>query len=245
MKKKPVPGPPIKKRDRLSKIAKAPVLHDKMTLAVRGMTAAEWYAAEMSLARDLFQTRRIDPRELKHRAEHELSAGALTARTEHEVALFRSLEKRLYRFTWTAARQWKPEMLEKLARAMRKIQKHRIPNSSDGLSRTGDSRCNSSAILLASVNAATRVTALSRPIPRTLLKSSTDARAIAPREPNLQTNCLPISTAFTPRKPVLTRMATSSAGLNACAPHSMSRSRGRSPAGWSLSLPPVPAVCSY
>jgi hypothetical protein len=105
------------------------------------------------------------------------------------------------------------------------------PATASGLSSTGDSRCNSSAILLPSVNAATRVTALSRPIPRMHCKSSTDARAIAPSEPNLQTNCLPMSSAFVPRKPVLTRMATSSAGLNACAPHSMSRSGGLSPTG--------------
>jgi len=68
---------------------------------------------------------------------------------------------------------------------------------------------------------------------------------MAPSEPNLQTNCLPMSSAFVPRNPVLTRMATSSAGLNAYAPYSMSRSRGLSPAGWSLSLPLVPAVCAY
>jgi hypothetical protein len=33
--------------------------------------------------------------------------------------------------------------------------------------------------------------------------------------------------------------------LSKCAPHSMSRSRGLSPTGWSLSLALVPAVCSY
>jgi hypothetical protein len=89
--------------------------------------------------------------------------------------------------------------------------------------------------LSASVKAATRVTALSRPMPRMHCKSSTDALAIAPSEPNFWTNCLPMSRAFVPRKPVLTRMAISSAALSACAPRSMSRSRGRSPMGWSLS----------
>ena len=48
-----------------------------------------------------------------------------------------------------------------------------------GLSSTGDSRCNSSAILRARANAAINVTALSRPMPLTLRKSSTDARASA------------------------------------------------------------------
>ena len=107
----------------------------------------------------------------------------------------------------------------------------KISAMASGLSSTGDSRCNSSAILLASVKAATRVTALSRPMPRMHCKSSTDALAIAPSEPNFWTNCLPMSRAFVPRKPVLTRMAISSAALSACAPRSMSRSRGRSPMG--------------
>jgi hypothetical protein len=62
-----------------------------------------------------------------------------------------------------------------------------------------------------------RLVWISRPIPRTLHKSSTDARAIASSEPNLQTSCLPMSSAFTPRDPVLTRMVTNSAGLSAAA----------------------------
>ena len=48
-----------------------------------------------------------------------------------------------------------------------------------GWSSTGDSRCKSIAIFRASANAATSVTALSRPMPLTLRKSSTDARASA------------------------------------------------------------------
>lgn len=48
------------------------------------------------------------------------------------------------------------------------------------------------------------------------------------------TSCLPMSRALVPRKPVLTRIAINSAALNAAGPCATSRSRGRSPAGWSL-----------
>jgi hypothetical protein len=143
MKKKTTPAKPKQKRDRLAKIAKAPTLDDKFTLARNGMTAKEFYAQEMSLARAFFETRHVDTTELMQRIQHEQAKpGEVTARTEAEYGTLKSAEKRLYHFAWTAARRWKPEMFEALARAMRRIQRHKFPDNHDGWRRCYLIGCN-------------------------------------------------------------------------------------------------------
>ena len=123
MKKKTSP------RQRLSKIAKAKSPREKFVLAHFNMTEAEWMAQEMMIAREFFDARDVQQAELIQRVKKEFSKSKnLTARTESEFLALKSLQKQLTNYTWTAMRLWKPEMLEKLARAMRRIQQHTFPH---------------------------------------------------------------------------------------------------------------------
>jgi hypothetical protein len=122
----------ILKRNRLAKIAQAKDLHDKIYLCWKGMTAKDFFSREMSIARDFFETRHIDLSELENRVKRELKAAKVTLNTEAEWGTIKSAENRLFHFAWKAAREFKPEMFEKLARAMRRFKRHKFPETRDG-----------------------------------------------------------------------------------------------------------------
>jgi hypothetical protein len=131
MKKKTTPAKPKQKRDRLAKIAKAATHHDKMLLAFYGITAAEYSRTEMQIARKFFDIRRVDAAELEQRIKRELAKGEVTGGTETEFCLFKSGQKQLFQYAWTAVRKWQPEMFLRLAWAMQKIARHKFPDSHD------------------------------------------------------------------------------------------------------------------
>ena len=132
MKKKIAPTKPQQKRKRLAKIAEAGTIHDKLLLAHYGMTAAEYSATEMQIARKFFYVRRVDAAELEQRIKKELAKGEATAGTETEFCLLKSGQKQLFQYAWTAVRKWKPEMFKRLAWAMQKIARHKFPENHDG-----------------------------------------------------------------------------------------------------------------
>lgn len=131
MKKKTTPAKTKQKRNRLAKIAEARTMQDKLLLAHYGMTGAEYSATEMQIARKFFDVRRVDAAELEQRIKRELAKGEVTAGTETEFCLLKAGQKQLFQYAWTAMRKWQPDMLEKLARAMRKIERHKFPDSRD------------------------------------------------------------------------------------------------------------------
>lgn len=116
-----------KRNSLLKKIAKVSDKHDKLTLAISGLTAKERYSHCWVLAKDLWGLRKIDPKELQERTDREIKAGNLSVKTECEYINLRALQNRLRRFLSMAAFGWKPEMLEQLAKAMKCYGKHKSP----------------------------------------------------------------------------------------------------------------------
>ena len=107
--------------------AKSP--HDKITLAHHGMDWAEFRAQTTALAREFFQLRRIDPTELEERCKREWnSAGKISLRSEVEWCALSSAKRRIEQFAYGAMMNWRPDAFEKLARAMRAVQRHNEPD---------------------------------------------------------------------------------------------------------------------
>ena len=107
---------------------------------MHNMTTKAFHAPEISLALDFFKLRHVDDKELEQRVKRELAEAIkrdapegyeLSDRTESEFGTLKSAQKRLWRLAWTAMRNWQPESLEKLARAMHRIQRHSFPDSHD------------------------------------------------------------------------------------------------------------------
>jgi hypothetical protein len=146
MKKTIAPKQSKPKRARLSKIARIArekTIDEKWCLAYWGMESKDFRSPEMRLSRSFFELRHVDDLELLQRIRREASSGrGTTVRTQTEWAWIKFLEKALGQYSWLAMRKWKPEAFEKLARAMRRIQKHNYPPPSDAHRRCALISCN-------------------------------------------------------------------------------------------------------